>query len=104
MIMKVWKEGIPGDRPEAFLPSSIPDLETHGEIILAFENFRPEFDTDGGVAIMLEKSINKPGEDAGFADRGIANEDEFEEVVVVVHVGLCFFHGNVLVLHWKNKG
>lgn len=58
----------------------IPDL-IFDCFILDEEGFGGKLDTDGGFGIDAEGVVDEPGEEVGFADAGVANDDDLEEVV-----------------------
>ena len=65
---------------------------------MTFEDLGPELDSDSGVAVVFKKTVDEPCENACFSNGGVANEDEFEEVVVVVHVKTLFFPNRLALL------
>ena len=51
-----------------------------------------EFDADCAFGFQIEFVSGETGEEVGFADAGVADEDDFEEVVVfVVATGHVYF-------------
>ena len=45
----------------------------------------PEVDADGGEVVFGEFIVGELGEDRSFADSRAADEDEFDEVIVVLN-------------------
>ena len=45
----------------------------------------PEVDADGGEVVFGEFVVGELGEDRSFADSRAADEDEFDEVIVVLN-------------------
>ena len=43
-----------------------------------------EFDADGGFGFEAELVSGESGEDVGFADAGVADEDDLEQVIVLI--------------------
>ena len=43
-----------------------------------------EFNADGGFGFEAELVSGESGEDVGFADTGVADEDDLEQVIVLI--------------------
>ncbi len=71
-----------GNGSESLLPGGIPDLQF--DIFgVAVDSFESEIDADGGHVVFVELVIGEPEEKTRLADRGIADNDVFEKVVVL---------------------
>lgn len=65
------------------LASGVPNLGLD-DFIINTNAASGEFDTDGGLGFETELVASETGEEIGFADAGVADENNLEEVIVVV--------------------
>lgn len=71
-----------GDGPETFVACSVPDLQLD-LISPEREGLKSEVDPDGGEEDLAEFVIGVSDDDGGLADTRIADEDYFEEIMVL---------------------
>jgi hypothetical protein len=74
---------------ELFLSSSVPDLELD-DTASSFECSYFEVNANGGEESLIEDVISEPEEKRGFADGGVADEEDFEDEVVILGGHLLF--------------
>lgn len=70
------------DGAVAFLTRGVPDLGLDG-LGIDLDAASCEFDADGRLAVEVELVAGEPGEQVRFADAGISNKDDLEEVLEV---------------------
>ena len=63
------------------LAGGVPNLGFHG-LAVDLDRPRREFDADRALALQAKLVAREAGEQVGFADAGVADEDDLEEVVV----------------------
>ena len=81
-----------GDGFKSFLSGCIPDLHFNFDAI-DIDGFDFEVDSDSGDMRHLVLFVDVSKKDVGFAHRGIANDDQFHQIVVFLFVSsLC--HNN----------
>ena len=74
---------------ELFLAGSVPDLELD-DTASSFEGSYFEVNANGGKESLIEDVISEPEEERGFADGGVADEEDFEDEVVILGEHLLF--------------
>ncbi len=74
---------------ELFLSSSVPDLELD-DTTSSFKGSYFKVNSDGGEESLIEDVIGKPEEKRGFADGGVADEEDFEDEIVILGEHLLF--------------
>lgn len=77
------------------LTSSVPDLDFDG-FVVDYDGFCGELDSNGCFGFKVELVFSEAADYVGFADTGVANEDNF-----VVEVGGVGFFGHLME---DNKG
>jgi hypothetical protein len=77
------------------LTSSVPDLDFDG-FVVDYDGFCGELDSNGCFGFKVELVFSEAADYVGFADTGVANEDNF-----VVEVGRVGFFGHLME---DNKG
>ena len=77
-----------GDGSESLLAGGVPDLELD-VFVVDVEGFEAEVYADCCHVVLGELVVGETEEETGFADGGVADDDVFEEVVVltVTHGG-----------------
>mmetsp|Transcript_45222 Transcript_45222/g.114492 ORF Transcript_45222/g.114492 Transcript_45222/m.114492 type:complete len:307 (-) Transcript_45222:164-1084(-) len=60
---------------EALLPGGVPQLQPHGAV-LQVHRLRQEVDADGGLVGVVELVVHEARDDAGLANRLVAQEDQ----------------------------
>mmetsp|Transcript_55868 Transcript_55868/g.120833 ORF Transcript_55868/g.120833 Transcript_55868/m.120833 type:complete len:207 (+) Transcript_55868:91-711(+) len=70
------------DGPETLLPSRVPDLELQLPAI-ALHLLPLEVDADGEDEIRIEPALAEAHEEGGFADCGVSQQQQLDEMVVV---------------------
>jgi hypothetical protein len=87
----------PDHRPEPLLPSRIPHLQRHvteHAFDVGLGLSRGVLDSDGGFGLDVELLAGEAADEAGLADAGVAEEDDFDFVLVgvgdAVHLGFIF--------------
>ena len=90
------------DRTETLLASSVPDLKlgdsggvdgegTYGEgtyfdaFAIHFDGFDEEIHADGRCLSRRKHVLTEPTDETGLADTGVADENDFEQVFVIIH-------------------
>lgn len=74
---------------ELFLSSGVPDLELDNTAS-SFKGSYFKVDSDGGEESLIEDVIGEPEEERGFADGGVADEEDFEDEIVILGEHLLF--------------
>jgi hypothetical protein len=75
-----------GDRPKPFLASRVPYLILD-DLPVDLDCLGGEFNADGGLGVLLEGIVDVLGEQVGFADSGVSDDDYLEEEVEFGAVG-----------------
>ncbi|GER53825.1 methionine import ATP-binding protein MetN 1 [Striga asiatica] len=65
------------------LAGGIPNLSLD-DLIIDADAARSEFNAYGGLGLEAELIPSKSGQQIGFADAGVADQDQLEEIIVVV--------------------
>lgn len=73
----------PGDRPEVFLACRVPELKLDVFFVVDTHDVVSEFDADGHSVLFLKFFLDEAAEHAGFAYARVADDDYFEESVVL---------------------
>jgi hypothetical protein len=71
------------------LSSSVPDLELDNTAS-SFKGSDFKVDSDGGEESLIEDVIGEPEEERGFSDGGVADEEDFEDEIVILGEHLLF--------------
>ena len=71
-----------GDGAVALLAGGVPDLRFDG-FGVDLDAAGGELDADGGLAVEVELVAREAGKEVGFSDAGVADQDDFEEVLWV---------------------
>ncbi len=72
-----------GDGFEFFLASSVPDLE-FDNTASCFKGSDFEVNSNGREEALVEDVIGEPEKETGFSDRGVTDEKDFEDKVVIL--------------------
>ncbi len=70
-----------GDGAITLLAGGIPDLGLDG-LSLCLDGFGSEFYADCGFGLEVEFITGEAGEEVGFSDSGISDEDHLEKIIV----------------------
>lgn len=68
---------------ELFLTCGVPDLE-FDNTASCFKCSDFEVDSNGWQEALVEDVIGEPEEETGFSDRGVTDEKDFEDKVVIL--------------------
>ena len=88
------------DCSKSLLPSCVPDLELYNISIdcdgptINADILEPEVHSDGGEVALLKRVVCEPTEQGGLADRTVAHDDYFEEIIVFSNHG---FYSSLLI-------
>ena len=69
-----------GDTAEAFLPSSVPNLQLQ-HFVLHLDEVRAELHSDCDIVVVMEVVINEPLQNARLANTRITNDNDLEECI-----------------------
>ena len=73
----------PSDGAEALLTSGVPDLKLHVGLSAHDHSKVAEFDPDGHVVLLFEDLVNEAGQDTTLAHTCIADDNHFEQGVLL---------------------
>lgn len=65
------------------MTSGVPNLSLD-DLIVDANAAGGELDADGGLGLAAELILGEPGEEIGFADAGVADEHNLEQIIVIV--------------------
>lgn len=81
---------------ERFLACCVPYLQLNQMLLVYAHQIIAEFDTNRDIVLVIELALHEPHEYGGFADSGVANDDDFEEAVVI-HLLLVVYRDQFVV-------
>jgi len=73
----------PSDRSEAFLSCGVPYLKFHVSLATHDHSEVAEFDADRHVVLLFEDLVNEASQDATLAHTCVADDDHFEQGVLL---------------------
>jgi hypothetical protein len=70
--------------PKSLLPGGVPYLQLAAQRF-HFEHFEPEVHSDRGQVVLYKIVVAEPQEERGFADALVADDDNFEQIVLFLY-------------------